>query len=112
MDLWSPLDLGCHLSDEAYNWLAQFYDAIEQAAADYPCINDKFNFEIPVSDEPLLSDEFLENLPVKITDVLPLSELPVQYLKSDIYRLQEELELLNKILIIVDTELEKLSNPE
>ena len=87
------------------------YDAIEQAAADYPCINDKFNIEIPVSDEPLLSDELSENLPVKITDALPLSELPVQYLKSDIYQLQEELKLLNKILLIVDTELEKLSIP-
>ena len=90
------------------------FDAIEHAAADYPCINTKFNFELPVSDEPLskmsgdLSEESSDDL--QILDVLKLSELPVQYLKSDIFQLQEELELLKKIVSIVDTELAKLSS--
>jgi len=90
------------------------YDAIENAAADYPCINYKFNFEVQLDDEPLndlteITDDLHSDM---MLDVLPLSELPIQYLKSDIYQLQEELELLNKIISIVDTELEKLLNSE
>ena len=97
------------------NCLAEYkqgiFDAIENAAADYPCINYKFNFELPIDDVSLndfskISDDWHSDM---MLDVLPLSELPIQYLKSDIYQLQEELKLLNKIILIVDTELEKLS---
>ena len=106
------------------NCLAEYkqaiFDAIENAAADYPCINYKFNFELPIDDEPLndlsdlseiseMSDDLHSDM---MLDVLPLSELPIQYLKSDIYQLQEELQLLNKIILIVDSELEKLSKSE
>jgi len=90
------------------------YDAIENAAADYPCINYKFNFEVPIDDEPLndlseITDDLHSDM---MLDGLPLSALPIQYLKSDIYQLQEELELLNKIISIVDIELEKLLKSE